>query len=48
MVPWGNGYLMVATDGGVFSFSDEPFLGSLGAVPPPTPITSVAGFVIGA
>ena len=33
---------MVAADGGIFSFSDEPFLGSLGATPPATPIVAVA------
>jgi hypothetical protein len=42
MVPFGNGYLMVATDGGIFNFSDKPFLGSLGATPPADPISSVA------
>ena len=30
MVAFGNGYLMVASDGGIFNFSDKPFLGSLG------------------
>jgi hypothetical protein len=42
MVPFGDGYLMVAEDGGIFSFSDKPFLGSLGDNPPARPITSVA------
>ena len=42
MVPYGNGYLMVATDGGVFSFSDKAFAGSLGANPPARPIVAVA------
>jgi hypothetical protein len=42
MVRYGNGYLMVASDGGVFSFSDQPFLGSLGDNPPSIPITNVA------
>jgi hypothetical protein len=42
MVPYGNGYLMVASDGGVFDFSDKPFTGSLGNNPPTRPITSVA------
>ncbi|MDQ3946872.1 MAG: phytase [Actinomycetota bacterium] len=42
MVAFGNGYLMVGTDGGIFNFSDRPFHGSLGADPPPEPITSVA------
>jgi hypothetical protein len=44
MVPYGNGYLMVGEDGGIFNFSDRPFLGSLGAHPPTRPIVSVAGF----
>ena len=34
MVPFGNGYLMVGEDGGIFNFSDSEFLGSLGANPP--------------
>ncbi len=42
MVRYGNGYLMVATDGGIFAFSDKPFAGSLGATPPTRPIVSVA------
>ena len=42
MVPYGDGYLMVAEDGGVFTFSDLPFAGSLGAQPPTRPIVSVA------
>jgi hypothetical protein len=43
MVAFGDGYLMVATDGGIFNFSDRPFYGSLGADPPARPIVSVAG-----
>ena len=42
MVPYGNGYLMVGEDGGIFSFSDQAFAGSLGASPPARPIVSVA------
>ena len=42
MVRYGDGYLMVAADGGIFAFSDVPFLGSLGANPPPSPIVAVA------
>ena len=42
MVPFGNGYLMVGEDGGIFNFSDRPFHGSLGDTPPADPITSVA------
>jgi hypothetical protein len=42
MVPYGNGYMMVGEDGGIFNFSDKPFDGSLGSTPPSKPITSVA------
>jgi hypothetical protein len=42
MVRYGSGYLMVAQDGGIFSFSDLPFSGSLGGHPPAHPIVSVA------
>ncbi|MHB1533821.1 MAG: hypothetical protein ACYC1D_04255 [Acidimicrobiales bacterium] len=30
----GAGYTLVGADGGVFSFGDAPFIGSLGADPP--------------
>jgi hypothetical protein len=33
MARYGDGYAMVGEDGGVFSFSTEPFLGSLGGQP---------------
>jgi hypothetical protein len=42
MVRFGSGYLMVASDGGIFNFSDKPFLGSLGSNPPPNAIVAVA------
>jgi hypothetical protein len=42
MVPFGNGYLMVGEDGGIFNFSDKPFYGSLGSNPPGAPIVAVA------
>jgi hypothetical protein len=42
MVPFGDGYLMVGEDGGIFNFSDRPFLGSLGANPPARPVVAVA------
>ena len=42
MVPYGNGYLMVGEDGGIFNFSDRPFDGSLGSTPPARPIVSVS------
>ncbi|MGH8977163.1 MAG: hypothetical protein ACRDV7_03730, partial [Acidimicrobiia bacterium] len=37
-----RGYIMVGEDGGIFNFSDQPFVGSLGSTPPATPIVSVA------
>jgi hypothetical protein len=42
MVPYGNGYLMVSEDGGIFNFSDKVFSGSLGGNPPARPIVAVA------
>jgi hypothetical protein len=42
MVRYGDGYVMVGEDGGIFAFSDRPFSGSLGARPPASPIVSVA------
>ena len=33
LVAFGNGYLMVASDGGVFDFSNKAFVGSLGEQP---------------
>jgi calcineurin-like phosphoesterase family protein len=42
MVRFGDGYLMVGEDGGIFNFSDKPFHGSLGESPPARPIVSVA------
>jgi hypothetical protein len=43
MVAYGNAYLMVASDGGIFNFAtDKEFRGSLGANPPALPIVSVA------
>jgi WD40 repeat protein len=42
MVRFGDGYLMVGGDGGIFNFSSSPFHGSLGARPPASPVTSVA------
>jgi hypothetical protein len=35
---------MVGEDGGIFSFSDRGFAGSLGDRPPARPIVSVASF----
>jgi hypothetical protein len=42
MVRFGNGYLMVGEDGGIFNFSDKAFHGSLGDRPPARPVVSVA------
>jgi hypothetical protein len=42
MVRFGNGYLMVGEDGGIFTFTDKKFHGSLGDRPPARPIVSVA------
>ena len=42
MVRFGDGYLMVGEDGGIFNFSTQKFHGSLGARPPARPIVSVA------
>ena len=38
----GSGYWLVASDGGIFNYSNKPFAGSLGASPPAKPVTSVA------
>ncbi|MEM8903780.1 MAG: hypothetical protein AAGF02_08775, partial [Actinomycetota bacterium] len=43
-VAFGDGYLMVGADGGIFNFSDQAFLGSLGGSPPAQAVTAVAGF----
>ena len=37
LVAFGNGYLMVASDGGVFDFSNKPFVGSLADSPAERP-----------
>jgi hypothetical protein len=42
MVPFGDGYMMVGEDGGIFNFSNKPFSGSLGGNPPSRPIVAVA------
>lgn len=43
-VAFGDGYLMVGADGGIFNFSDQAFLGSLGDNPPSQAVGAVAGF----
>ncbi len=42
IVRCGSGYLMIASDCGVFDFSNLAFRGSLAAHPPEQPIISVA------
>jgi hypothetical protein len=42
MVGDPDGYLMVAEDGGIFSFGSVTFYGSLGDSPPSSPIVAVA------
>ena len=44
-IAFAGGYLLVASDGGIFSFADSDFLGSLGGSDSPfQPIIGVAGF----
>ena len=45
MVAYGGGYLMVASDGGIFVFGPAAFHGSLGSGPPPDPIVSAAALI---
>jgi hypothetical protein len=45
MVAYGNGYLLVGGDGGVFDFSTSPFLGSLGGKNIPAPIIGIVQFL---
>jgi hypothetical protein len=46
IVRYGTGYLMVATDGGIFDFSEVRFLGSLGGRVLPARIVSVTAFAV--
>ncbi len=39
--PDGEGYWLVAEDGGVFNFSNKPFAGSTGNNPPAVPMVSI-------
>ena len=41
--PDGNGYWLVASDGGVFAFGDAGFFGSTGNIHLVSPIVSMAG-----
>jgi hypothetical protein len=40
--PNGAGYWLVAADGGIFTFGDAPFAGSLGGQPAAAPVVGVA------
>jgi hypothetical protein len=40
--PTGNGYWLVATDGGIFSFGDAAFHGSTGSIALNKPIVGMA------
>ena len=42
LVRYGDGYLMVGADGGVFTFSTLPFRGSLGSAPPARAVVAIA------
>lgn len=42
MVAYGDGYVLVGEDGGVFTFGDSPFLGSFGDSPPASPVVAIA------
>jgi len=42
MVRYGNGYLMVSSDGGVFDFSNLAFVGSLAGHALPASIVGIA------
>src|SRR6202040_741397 len=37
----GNGYWLVASDGGIFTFGDATFHGSTGGGPPPLPLRAL-------
>ena len=41
-IPSGNGYWTVASDGGVFTFGDAPFFGSMGEKPLNEPVVGMA------
>jgi hypothetical protein len=40
--PGGQGYWLVASDGGVFSFGDAPFEGSTGALSLSAPVVGIS------
>jgi hypothetical protein len=41
-VPGGGGYWFVAADGGIFSFGDARFYGSMGGIPLDLPVVGMA------
>ncbi|MGH2689260.1 MAG: hypothetical protein ACRDKW_10710, partial [Actinomycetota bacterium] len=43
--PTGQGYWLVASDGGIFAFGDAPFLGSTGALRLNRPVVGMAGAI---
>ncbi len=45
--PSGNGYWLVASDGGIFTFGDAPFVGSTGGVSLVSPVVGMAGSLTG-
>jgi len=45
--PDGHGYWLVAADGGVFSFGDARFYGSLGSQPPSTGVVGLFSTITG-
>ncbi len=47
MIAYGNGYLMVGSDGGVFNFSDKQFFGSIGGRPELTSLLGIVGIAAG-
>jgi hypothetical protein len=40
-IAYGDGYLLVASDGAIFALSNRPFFGSLSSTPPPNPVVGV-------
>ena len=42
--PDGGGYWLVASDGGVFSYGDAKFAGSMGGTPLNKPVVGMVGF----
>ena len=45
--PTGRGYWLVAADGGIFTFGDAPFLGSMGGQRLNAPVVGMAATPIG-